>query len=422
VTRHVIDPGLQRVGRAAVGRLERTGLTARGRVTLKSITDEEIGALSGLLGARWRTPLAGTDASVDLASLDQALQESGYRCTLLDLATALNDAPLVDRGAARRAAEVERRDGWQRLAEHDAVARRPALLEWLERERSTGAARRVATDGNPFGLLGRGLHLVVRLPAEPAQSLPRFAARWCGGDPHALDRDKPLDGVLLRALAVLDGDPGGPVGAAARRERYDRWGLICDELSGTVLCAGLRPSGDSMLDRSLRLAAAAGEPRVLTLRELRDVTALACGPVVFTCENPDVVAAAADALAADCPPLVCTEGWPSTACLRLLRALVAGGAVARHHGDLDHDGLRIVDHLLAATGGEPWRMGGVDVADHMAGGAEVDGDQITVVRDDRLFGVAQALQHCGRVVREEQMIDVLLADLRAARPQSACCT
>lgn len=412
MTRHVIDPGLQRIGRAAIGRLERNGLTARGRVTLKFITDEEIGSLSGLLGGRWRRPLAGTDASVDLAAFDRALQESWYKCTLLDLATALNDAPLVDRGAVRRAADAERRNGWERLAEHDAVARRPVLLDWLARERSTGAARRVATDGDPFSLLGRGLDLVARLPAEPPQSLPRFAARWCGGEPHALDRDKALDGVLLRALAFLDGEPGAPTNAAARRERYDRWGLICDELSGTVLCAGLRPQGAAVLDRSLRLAADAGEPRVLTLRELRGVTALVCGPVVFTCENPDVIAAAADTLGGDCPPLVCTEGWPSTACLRLLRALVSGGAGARHHGDLDPDGLRIVDQLLALTGGEPWRMGAADVTDHTAGGVEADSDVAIVVSDERLRDAARALQRGGRLVREEQMIDVLLRDLQ----------
>ena len=121
------------------------------------------------------------------------------------------------------------------------------------------------------------------LPADPPRSLARFATAHCGGDPHALDRDRPLDAVLRRVLAHLDGDAAPPPGAAARRERYDRWGLACDELSATVLCCGLLPPGLSPLAQSLRIAAAAGEPRVLTLRELGAVTSLDCGPLAFTC-------------------------------------------------------------------------------------------------------------------------------------------
>jgi hypothetical protein len=96
---------------------------------------------------------------------------------------------------------------------------------------------------------------------------------------------------------------------------------------------------------------------VLTLRELGAVTSLACGPLAFTCENPDVIAAVADALGPACPPLVCSEGWPSTACLRLC------------------------------------------------------------VRSAR--GAPEAIGTRGRLVREEQMVDVVLCDLSRARSASA---
>lgn len=250
-------------------------------------------------------------------------------------------------------------------------------------------------------------------------SLARFATAHCGGDPHALDRDKPLDAVLRRALAHMDGDATPPPGAAARRERYDRWGLACDELSATVLCCGLAPPGSALLAQSLRIAAAGGEPRVLTLRELDAVTSVACGPLVFTCENPDVIAAAASSLGAACPPLVCSEGWPSTACLRLLRALCAGGARVLHHGDMDPDGLRIVDHLLTVTGGSPWRMTAADYACHASGGVVMREAPPIVVRDPRLQEVAEAICTRARLVREEQMVDVLLDDLSQARSASA---
>jgi uncharacterized protein (TIGR02679 family) len=413
VTGDVIDPGLARIGREAARRLQRSGLEAKGRLRLPAITQGEISSLSGLLGGRWRAPLPGADATVDLASLDRALRSSSYGCTLLDLATAVHGSALVDAVALRAAAEAERRDGWAVLKAHPAVVRDAILGGWLDRERASGAAVRSAA-GAPFGLLRAVLDLVASLPADPPMSLARFATLHRAGDPHALDRDRPLDAVLRRALAHLDGDDAPLAGAAARRERYDRWGLCCDELSGTVLCCGLHASGESRLARSLRLAAAAGEPRVLTLRELRAVTTLACGPVVFTCENPDVVAAAADELGARCPPLVCTEGWPSTACVRLLRALLAGGATALHHGDMDRGGLRIVDRLLAVTGGAPWRMTAVDHEAHRAGGVRLADGVPIVVRDPRLRQVAEAIALRGRLVREEQMIRALLDDLRSA--------
>lgn len=408
-----VDPGLERVARAAARRLQRSGLQARGRLTLDGVTDAEIAALSGLLGRRWRAPSPGARVSVDLAALDDALRASRHACTLVDLATAAHGAPLVDAVAARAGAQAARAAGWEALRRHPAVMCEPALGGWLDRERATGAAVRSA-DADPFALLTAALDLVGALPAAPPMSLARLAAERCGGDPHALDRGRPLDSVVQRALGHLDGeDPLSP-GAGARRERYDRWGVACDELSATVLTLGLRPSGDAPLARRLRAAADVGEPAVLTLRELRDVDRLdEVGPRVFTCENPDVVAAAADALGPACRPLVCTEGWPSTACLGLLRALVAGGAACAHHGDMDRDGLRIVDHLLAATGGEPWRMTAADHDVHAASGAASPDSAPIAARDPRLQGLADAIAATGRLVREEQAIVALLADLAA---------
>jgi uncharacterized protein (TIGR02679 family) len=256
--------------------------------------------------------------------------------------------------------------------------------------------------------------VLAALPAQPPQTLARFAAATCGGDPHALDRDRPLDATVRRALAHVDGEQAPRDGAEERRERYERWGVSCDELSSTVLCLGLRPAGEARLARALREAAAEGQPRVVTLRELRGTDVLACGPVAFSCENPDVVAAAADALGRRCPPLVCTAGWPSGACLRLLRCLVAGRSALCVHGDMDPEGLRIVERVADVTGGRPWRMTPADHAGHVAAGepSSVAGSART--RHPELIALAEAIAQTGRLVREEQMIDRLLEDLRAA--------
>jgi len=398
---------------AAARRLERNGLRPTGRLRLERVTPPEIAALSGLLGARWRAVPPGGTASVDLAALDAALRAAPGGGSLVEAAGRAAGAPLVDRPAVRSASASARQLGWTALAGHRALRRHLALAGWLERERRSGAATR-AGDGVPFALLDAALDVLAVLPADPPQTLARFAARHRGGDPHALDRGRPLDAAVRRALAHLDGDGAPGDGAEARRERYDRWGLGCDELSSTVLCLGLRPAGRWPLAAALRAAAAAGEPRIVTLRELRGVEVLTCGPVAFCCENPAVVAAAADALSSRCPPLVCTAGWPSTASLRLLRAVVAGGAALRLHGDMDVEGLRIVQRIGDLTGGQPWRMSAADHARHAAAGepgAAMAASTVGALGRE-LREVAAAMAASDRFVREELVLDELLADLR----------
>jgi uncharacterized protein (TIGR02679 family) len=194
-----------------------------------------------------------------------------------------------------------------------------------------------------------------------------------------------------------------------------RWGVGCDELTSTVVCLGLRPAGSELLAVALRSAAAQGEPRVVTLRELRAVESLACGRSVYCCENPAVIAAAADDLGALCPALVCTGGWPSTAALRLLRALVAGGAAVELHGDMDPDGLRILQRMLDVTNGRLWRMTRADHARHAALGERPTARPTGIdVCHPQLRDLAAAIAEDGALVREELVLDELLEDLRHA--------
>jgi len=139
---------------------------------------------------------------------------------------------------------------------------------------------------------------------------------------------------------------------------------VCDELTSPVLCVGLRPRGSHPSRLRCEARATLGSGGVVTLGELRAVDVLRCGPAGFSCDNPAVVAAAADALGRDCPPLVCTAGCPSTAVVRLLRAVAAGAAPLHLHGDMDPEAVRILQWLMDATGGHRWRMIAADHARH----------------------------------------------------------
>jgi uncharacterized protein (TIGR02679 family) len=146
------------------------------------------------------------------------------------------------------------------------------------------------------------------------------------------------------------------------------------------------------------------------------VEQLDCGPIVWTCENPDVVAAAVDALGVSCPPLICTGGWPSTACLRFVRAIGAAGAELRHHGDFDVERLQILDRLLSVTEGQLWRMAPEDYARCADAGAPVRSDTKSPQPPGSSLGTARRAHSPRRAsgACEEQTLVELEMDLRAA--------
>ncbi|MDX3106713.1 TIGR02679 family protein [Nonomuraea angiospora] len=221
------------------------------------------------------------------------------------------------------------------------VADRPELSGWRSWLESTGLVRRLATTaGEARTLLDRLAAVLERLPS-PGTPLGRFSAETCG-DAHGLDEGRPLATLALSAARALSGLPyAGESGADARRSAWAAVGVHLDDLSSLVLCLGLPGDDRSPTGRMLSAARAAGEPCVLTLRQLRRHESPFPAGLVRICENPVVVAAAADELGASCPPLVCGGGRPSTAVWRLLDLLAAGGATFAYHGDFDWGGVAI---------------------------------------------------------------------------------
>ncbi|MGE0713703.1 MAG: TIGR02679 family protein [Planctomycetota bacterium] len=388
-----------------------------GRVTLGDPSPEQRAALDGLLGRR---PSRGRTIGVDPSQLEQVLREGGLCRDLPEALEALG-GPLVDRRSEREALER----GWLELYARLEVgcADRPQLLAWIEGLRASGYLKRLSE-----GALARAESLVAgvlavsaRLPAR-GKRLPVLAAETLG-DAHALDPDTPLGGLLLRAAAALGAastEPeGAPSDARARREAWASVGVLLDELSAPALVLGLRAREDTFVGRQLALHAAAGEPCRLSVRQLlrepprldREVT----GPLVFVCENPTVVAAAADRLGARCAPLVCTEGQPASAVRLLLDLLARAGIQLAYHGDFDPDGLRIAGLILRRHGAIPWRFRAQDYVTS-AGGADLARETRRAARSPWDPALANALRLAGRAVPEERLLEDLLGDLAAETP------
>lgn len=371
-----------------------------GPVTLADPTPAQRAAAERLLG---RAPGAGRSLSVRLDAVDAVLRRSGVSPGGLDAAVTALTGPVAGLAGVREREERAWRDAYDPLDELTRT-RRPELADWAERLRGDGLVRRLArTPQAAKNLLGDTAEALRRLPADPAVSLPVFSNAAIG-DSHALDDGTPLATLVLSCVRALTGFPDGS-GAEWRREAWASAGLLKDALSSTVLTLGLR--GTPALDWS----ADEGEPAVLTLRQLTRHPPRTAPAVVRVCENPAVLATAADTLGAACPPLVCLQGQPSAAALTLLRHLHAQGSTLRYHGDFDWGGLRIASTLLRRVPWHPWRYTAADYRSAVAAvppASPLTGTPTTAAWDPDL---PAALTELGVRIEEETVIDDLLADL-----------
>jgi uncharacterized protein (TIGR02679 family) len=392
-------------------RLERAGSGGAARsLTLRGLGEAERRALADLLG--WREVPSG-DVQLRLQDLDSSLRASVLRVGLREVVEALC-GPLRDLPQEKAELEAELASLRHLAEHHPAVVARAELRGWPQELMRAGIVTRLAREAGTTkeAALRRLLDAAARLPA-PGVLLPVFAAGLCG-DAHALDAGRPLGSGLLRAAARLAGWPALPESAPARRQLWAEVGVACDSLSADVLVLGLRPLGGALLARRLRDAADAGEPQRVTLRELGPGLEPGAGARVFVCENPSVVAAAADRLGPRCPPLVCVEGVPSSAAMRLLGEWRAAGSTFHVHCDFDWAGIRIANALFAFGLGEPWRFEAADYRGAVDAGHR--GPALAGSRAEPSWSesLAAAMASAGCAVLEEQVLGDLLADLGTA--------
>ncbi|WP_171162531.1 TIGR02679 family protein [Streptomyces sp. I05A-00742] len=398
LTRLLGDPGCAWLVNRARRRMER-GEPLTGPVTLAAPTDGERTAAERLLG---RAPGTGRSLSVRLDEVDALLRRSGVSPDGLAVAVIALTGPVTLLSDAREQEANAWRDAYAPLTA--LCVERPELADWSAQIRRSGLLRRLAhTPDAARALLASTATVLRGLPADPAVSLPAFAARTLG-NAHALDDNTPLATLVLSGIRALTGFPDG-TGAEWRREAWASTGLLKDALSSTVLTLGLR--GTPALDWT----AGTGEPAVLTLRQLTRTPPLAEPRVVHVCENPTVLATAADAHGPACPPLVCLQGQPSAAALTLLRHLHARGAKLLYHGDFDWGGLRIATALLQRVPWHPWRYTTSDY--RTAAATNPLAPPLTGTPADASWDpeLRPTLTELGVRVEEETVLDDLLTDL-----------
>ncbi|MFN2488710.1 MAG: TIGR02679 family protein [Actinomycetota bacterium] len=403
-------PELRRLFEGARKRLERSA-SLSASFAIVDPDDAERRAVGRLLGTR---PPTGRAIRVNLARLDVALSSSRFGIGLVE-ALELLGGPIPDRRAIRVAAAHAKEALWEGLAGHPAVGARPDLAVWLQRLRSTGIASRLA-QGKESELISAALGIIDSLPRSGDRL--NVVAASTTGDAHALDRGTPLGALVLNALAYL-AQLVPPSTAADRRALWASFGVVCDELSCDVLTLGLDPVSRGA-NTPLHAMKADGQPMRLTLRHIAGEEMGFTPTTVFVCENPVVVAEAADALASTSPPIVCTEGIPNTAALLLLEHMSNSDCNLVFHGDFDWGGVRIFNHVRRKLSQNvtPWRFERddyVQAVDRLDAISRLESNQVGTEWDPSL---RQAMIDRGRAVFEEQVLDDLIRDLRSAAGQT----
>ena len=207
----------------------------------------------------------------------------------------------------------------------------------------------------------RALSVVAALPRSgPATQRTVLAASVLDGDPHALDPGTPLHSLVVDMLAAGRGlhrdTPPRAVWAA--------WDVLVDPVSSNVVALNLPLQGHGVAARLC--AAAPGLAVILTYGQLAsEPPRWPRGVACFSCENPSVLIAAERALAAACPPFVCTGGRPSDAVRLLFDTVVEAGGRIRHHGDDDEAGVQILEDLQRRYAAEPWEVDGPPGAEEL---------------------------------------------------------
>jgi uncharacterized protein (TIGR02679 family) len=399
------------------------GRELTGPITLAEAAAEQRRALDVLLG---RAPSRGRSLTAQLGELDALVRDSGLHPGGLRAAIEALTGPVPDLRAQAAAAQA----AWEAaFAPLDELARTSTIAGVWWPQRSAGSLLRRLSGSDPRQarrLAATAADVLGALPAGQGVTLPVFAARTAG-DAHALDPGRALGTLVYAALeswALSYGriDATGIPKAELRRLVWAQAGVGLDELSTRVLALGLPGNPLESLGRVLAACREAGEPCVMTLRQLNrggDSPIVASGRDVYVCENPAVIDAAANLLGNQCPPLVCTEGHPSVAARVLLTRLCEQGARLRYHGDFDWGGFRIATTVFDLVEAQPWRFDAdtyLQAIDRGIGAPLTTGEPCDTPWDPKLR--TALITHRVRI-EEEHLLPELLADLRAGVESNA---
>jgi uncharacterized protein (TIGR02679 family) len=362
---------------------------------LGKLSPAEHAALASLMG---RSPRFTQSMQIDVEAIDTALRRAGIAASLRD-AMAQLEGPIVHLPSMR--ADLHAR--WSALS---GGCRHSSLSGLLRTSSGLGKLKRLARQDLQVAeeLCGQADRVLQRLPST---GIPRAQlAADILGDAHALDTGRAVATLILSAWRHPSTSSDSPI-AIRGRDIWASAGVLVNELARPALFLNL-PVVSGEHEQPV------GQPGYLSLRTL--LRSPPCWEVagleIYICENPNLVAIAADQLGSNCAPMMCTDGMPSAAQRALLTQLKKGGARLMYHGDFDWPGLQIANEVMDAYDASPWRFCAADYCKAVNSLASVThrlvGAPVRAVWDLSLSDVMQAHEVA---FAEEALAASLMPDL-----------
>lgn len=460
------QPGFTRFLAGLRKRQEASKLGARGYVNLHGLTEQERATLDGFYGT-YTTADQLAAKRYSIARFSRLLLESKFALTIPQLFQLLEGELVMTRGERKTTADAE----WNELVDEMIVyggfsrsAAHESILNWMEGLRSDQTAGSrvlkklfLASQAAARECTKHCLHALKLLAQTHAHSadqpaalpirLPILAAH-ATGDAHALDWKFPVGRLFWWALVEIYGDSSivrQPSEATEMMEEAETETADQGQMPRAILireayrCAGV--ADDDISSQVMLFAPGwlqSWEERVLTLRqverlsidELRKISPSA----IYAVENPSVFAVLMDqaasfnqaailgtavdtGIASNLPILVCVNGQPSVAVIRMLELLCAGDArrPLYYSGDLDVKGLDIAQGLMQRFkhNFQQWRMDKEQYTRYSKRGiplteAERDRIGLTVYPWDKQLSLEMA--STGNKLHQELWINELTAD------------
>lgn len=357
------------------------------------------------VGELYGRPMWGQGTRISVSKLDEAMRAR--------FGTGLAEALETEAAGAAETAESGPEEVLRAALDDQGLADEPWAQPWIAWVLRYG---RVAAEELPV-VARRSARVLaaMNLHGMPRIWTSRGELAGLTGDPHLLDDGTTTSRVVIKA-ASLAHEQAAPGNSRERRALWERCGVAPDGVADTTLTWALPLSGSDPWSAGIRQRTELGLPAHLTHLDLRAAPPRLVEPdtAIAICQHPRVLEAAIREGITH--PMLCLSGPPTTATRALLGRLISDGATLHHHADFDWHGVSAA-HAVQQFGAEPWRMTAADYRQAV--------DQAAADRTDlpNLVGapvptpwdpaLAELMSTAARAVEEEQLLPLLLADLRA---------
>lgn len=394
--------------------------TMGGTVRIANLTSHEKEALTGFLKKDY---LNKESAVIHIKSFQRALEKTKFMdISFDDVLNSYFMEEIQSNRYVREQYELKRTHFFCTCGE--AFKDTPAS-KWLEHVISTGKnayktlVRRYDVDAQKLKIeldaVCRAFnHLPYRLGEK--QSLPIFATKITR-DPHAFDIDSPCGQLMLYSISFLLGIQV-PAHAQERAEALYQVGIMVDEISNFVLCAGLNGYRKKELHPGWDGFNKACEPVHASLINLSKLeTIRSSSGTVYVVENPSVFLTILDCNVSRSVPLVCTYGNLKLACFVLLDMLAKEGTQIFYSGDFDPEGLMIADALKNRYKDQLtlWRYTKQDylsaISNKPMSSSRIK--KLDSIKDENLKSLSLEIKHKMKAGYQEMMIDKLVEDIKS---------